>query len=131
RASGHPGLPTHDGPAPRIAQRVRVRAHAPFVQGLRIYVLTTTHTGTIIRTDVHRPVVSTGPRIAAREGEAVSVESEFMIELDELIDELGAEAGDVLLIRPGHPRPYSLTRFLPEERVARASHKLMRYLPEV
>ena len=61
----------------------------------------------------------------------MSVESEFMIELDEPIDELGAEAGDVLLIRPGHPRPYSLTRFLPEERVARASHKLMRYLPEV
>jgi len=60
----------------------------------------------------------------------VSVESEFMVELDEPIDELGAEAGDVLLIRPGHPRPYSLTRFLPEERVARACHKLMRYLPE-
>src|SRR5690606_14782985 len=85
RASGHPGLPTHDGPAPRIAQRVRVRAHAPFVQGLRMYVLTTTHTGTITRTDVHGPVVSTGPGLQRERGEAVSVESEFMIELDEPI----------------------------------------------
>lgn len=95
-----------------------------------MYVLTTTHTGTTTRTDVHGPVVSTGPGLQRERGEAVSVESEFMIELDEPIDELGAEAGDVLLIRPGHPRPYSLTRFLPEERVARACHKLMRYLPE-
>lgn len=59
----------------------------------------------------------------------MSVEGELVIRLDAPIDELGAEAGDVLFIRPGHETEYALYRPIPPERMARAAPKLTRYLP--
>lgn len=59
---------------------------------------------------------------------AVTPHVEFAIELPERIAKLGAEPGDVLLLRPGHPRPFALTRFVAEDRVLDAWNDITPYL---